>query len=119
MISPTTTKWVFNRTLVLEQIGHDESLMLTIIEVFLVDSPDIRQRLLDTLATGNPDALGAMAHCAKSAVGNFFADVAVQAAMVLENACKAKQTEQLKPLTQALYQALIETEDVLRLELQP
>jgi HPt (histidine-containing phosphotransfer) domain-containing protein len=114
-----TDQMHFNRQLILEQIGGDETLLKAIIEVFLVDSPDLRQKLSVSFQSGAVAELGSVAHCAKSAVGNFFAQAAVDAALQLENACKTNDTAKLEHLTHQLCNALINVEDVLRTELIP
>lgn len=108
---------VFDRKWVLEQIGGDADLLREIIEVFLVDCPEIRQQIEAALRAGELPALHAAAHCAKSAVGNFGAPAAVSAAIALEDAAKKGVTEQLEALTSRLCNALLEVEDSLRQEL--
>lgn len=108
---------VFDRQWVLEQIGGDADLLHEIIDVFLVDCPDIRQQITAALHTGELKSLHAAAHCAKSAVGNFGAPAAVSAAIALEDAAKSGETGQLEALTNSLCNALIEVENALRLEL--
>lgn len=107
---------IFNRQWTLEQIGGDEELLREIAIVFLSDGPDIRQRLLAALRADDRVALHATAHCAKSAVGNFGATTAVQAAVQLEEAAKNGETADFAILTDTLCQALIEVEDALRQE---
>ena len=108
---------VFDRQWVLEQIGGDADLLREIIEVFLVDCPDIRQQIAAAFQAGELKALHAAAHCAKSAVGNFGAPAAISAAIKLEEAAKNSDTAQIEILTNSLCQALIEVENTLRLEL--
>lgn len=117
MDSSPSADLVFDRKWVLEQIGGDADLLHDIIEVFLVDCPDIRQQINAALHAGELKALHAAAHCAKSAVGNFGAPAAVKAAIELEEATKKGETAQLELLTNSLCQALIEVENTLRLEL--
>lgn len=113
----TQTAALFDRSQILEQIGGDTELFHNVIEVFLIDSPDIRQRLTDAQAGGTPEQLRAVAHCAKSAVGNFCVPAAVDAAISLENACKNGETERFETLTRQLCSVLIEVENALRAEL--
>lgn len=113
----TNASRIFDRQWVLEQIGGDESLLHAIIEVFLVDSPAIRQQLTNALQDLDTHKLHAAAHCAKSAVGNFGAQAAVQAAARLEDAAKTGDTSGLDSLTETLCRALISAEDTLRQEI--
>lgn len=108
-----TNSQLINLPQILEQIGGDRDLLREVIGVFLLDSPDIRSRLQAALGT-TPAALREVAHCAKSAVGNFCAAKAVAAAVALEEACKNGQTSGLDNLTASLTAALIEVEDALR-----
>jgi len=112
----TTASSTFDRQWVLEQIGGDENLLHAIIEVFLIDSPSIRQQLANALSAGNAHDLHAAAHCAKSAVGNFGAKAAVLAATHLEDAAKNGDTAGFDNLTEILCLALIKVEDDLRQE---
>lgn len=106
--SPIDRQWV------LEQIGGDEELLRAIAEVFLIDGPDLRQRLLDCLPSEDANALHAVAHCAKSAVGNFGAPAAVNAATQLEDAAKSGDTAALPELTRNLCAELLRVEEALR-----
>lgn len=117
MDSSPSPDLVFDRQWVLEQIGGDAELLHDIIKVFLIDCPDIRQQLGAALRAGELNALHAAAHCAKSAVGNFGALTAVNAAIQLEEAAKKGETGQIDFLTHSLCQALIEVENTLRMEL--
>jgi len=112
----TTASSTFDRQWVLEQIGGDEDLLRAIIEVFLVDSPAIRQQLTDAQHAADAHKLHAAAHCAKSAVGNFGAGAAVLAATRLEDAAKNGDTAAFDNLTETLCLALIKVEDDLRQE---
>lgn len=103
-----------NRQWVLDQIGGDEELLRAIAEIFLIDSPDLRQRLLDSLSSEDAVALRSVAHCAKSAVGNFGAPAAVSAASELEHAAQSGDTAALPDLTQNLCTALLHVEEALR-----
>jgi HPt (histidine-containing phosphotransfer) domain-containing protein len=116
MVSNTSIENVFERQWVLEQIGGDEELLHEIAQVFLADSPEIRQQLREALDSGDLHALHAAAHCAKSAVGNFGAQKAVAAALLLEETAKAGDASQASPLTDSLCFALIEVENALRQE---
>lgn len=109
----------FDRAWVLAQIGGDEELLHEIAAVFLIDSPDLRQKLATDLARNDAQSLHSTAHCAKSAIGNFGAPVAVAAALALENAAKASDTARLPELTAALCTEMLRVEDALRQELQP
>lgn len=113
---PSTPAPWFDRKGVLAQIGGDENLLREIAKVFLIDGPNLRQRLGQALTDNDLSALHATAHCAKSAVGNFGADAAVRAAMALEDATKTGEHTQLVALTDALCATLIEVEDALRPE---
>jgi HPt (histidine-containing phosphotransfer) domain-containing protein len=116
MDSTASTNSVFERQWVLEQIGGDEGLLREIAKVFLIDSPDIRQQLRVAQGAGDLNAVHAAAHCAKSAVGNFGAQAAVNAAMQLEEAAKKGDASNIDPLADKLCLALIEVEDALRQE---
>ena len=113
---PAQSASTIDRQWVLAQIGGDETLLHDIAVVFLVDSPDLRRQLNQALADNNHKTLLGVAHCAKSAVGNFGVPRAVQAALTLEDAAKAGDTPSLAGLTAALCAALIEVEDALRPE---
>lgn len=108
----------FDRAWVLAQIGEDEELLHEIAAVFLIDSPDLRQKLAADLARNDALSLHSTAHCAKSAIGNFGASAAVAAAIELENAAKASDTARLPALTETLCAEMLRVEDALRLELQ-
>lgn len=99
---------------ILEQIGGDKELLREVFRVFLDDSPDIRSRLTAALARKDILQLREVAHCAKSAVGNFCTEKAVAAAIELEEACKNGETAHLEKLTESLGSALIEVEEALR-----
>lgn len=105
-----------NRTWVLEQIGGDEGLLRDIAGVFMIDSPNLRQQLSRHAETGDAGALHSTAHCAKSAVGNFGAPVAIAAAVALEEAAKSGDTADLPALTHQLCQALQQVEEALQRE---
>lgn len=110
----TTSHSPINRLWVLEQIGGDEELLRAIAEVFMIDSPNLRQQLEASLASGDPAAVRSAAHCAKSAVGNFGAPQAVQAATALEEAAKSGDTATLPALTEKLCTELLRVEEALR-----
>lgn len=110
----TTSHSPINRLWVLEQIGGDEELLRAIAEVFMIDSPNLRQQLEASLASGDPAAVRSAAHCAKSAVGNFGAPQAVQAATALEEAAKSGDTATLPAFTEKLCTELLRVEEALR-----
>ncbi|NSL54082.1 Hpt domain-containing protein [Uliginosibacterium aquaticum] len=112
----STTPPPINRHWVLEQIGDDEDLLREIAAVFMLDSPDLRQRLADCLSSGDAAALHATAHCAKSAVGNFGSPLAVAAAVALEEAAQTGDTAALPALTTQLCSALLSVEEALQRE---
>lgn len=116
MSSPSTATHPIDRNWVLEQIGGDENLLREIAAVFLIDSPDLRRQLAACLARQDFIALHGVAHCSKSAVGNFGSPLAVAAAVELEEAAKSGDPARLSALTDKLCAELLRVEDALRRE---
>lgn len=78
----------FDKTWMLAQIGGDLDLLHEVAKIFLQDSNRLKRELAQAFKDGNSKALHAAAHATKSAVGNFGAHQAVDAATRLEKACK-------------------------------
>lgn len=114
MSSQEKNQSVLDIPLILDQIGGDKDLLREVFQVFLGDSPDIRRRLAAAFSKNDITQLREVAHCAKSAVGNFCTEKAVAAAIELEEACKNGQTSNLEKLMTSLDSALIEVENALR-----
>ena len=78
----------FDKSWMLAQIGGDLDLLHEVAKIFLQDSARLKGELAQAFRDGNSKALHAAAHATKSAVGNFGAHQAVDAATRLEKACK-------------------------------
>lgn len=78
----------FDKNWMLAQIGGDEGLLREVAAVFLDDWPRLREELAQALSRQDSSALRLAAHATKSAVGNFGAKDALEAAKALETACR-------------------------------
>ena len=104
----------FDKSWMLAQIGEDEDLLHEVAQVFILDYPRLKEMLSQALSSHDSQALHAAAHATKSAVGNFGATAAVEAAKALEAACKEEAGE----CYAKCYQALLEQVDHLAAELK-
>lgn len=104
----------FDKVWMLAQIGGDEDLLHEVAQVFLLDYPRLKEILSKALSSHDSQALHAAAHATKSAVGNFGATAAVEAAKALEAACK----EEVRAYYAERYQTLLEQVDRLAAELK-
>lgn len=107
----------FDKTWMLEQIGGDLDLLHEVARVFLDDSARLKHDLAQALQTANGKALHAAAHATKSAVGNFGARSAVDAANALEKACKIEDQARYAVLYETLLTEVEHLVEALRAEL--
>jgi HPt (histidine-containing phosphotransfer) domain-containing protein len=75
---------VLDRTALLDYVDHDRELLRKIVGRFLVNGPNLLARVEEAVARGDSQALEFSAHALKGAVGNFFAEGARAAALLLE-----------------------------------
>ena len=104
----------FDKNWMLAQIGGDEALLREVASVFLDDWPRLREELSQALSRLDSWALRLAAHATKSAVGNFGAEAAVEAAISLETACR----EEAQDLYAKHHAALLSEAERLAAELR-
>jgi len=75
---------IFDRELALDQMGGDSQLLDEIAEMFLKDSAEYMQNLLDAAHNGDARDIGRAAHTLKGALGYLGARRAQEAAQILE-----------------------------------
>lgn len=107
----------FDKTWMLAQIGGDLDLLHEVAKIFLEDSNRLKNELRKALAADDSKALHAAAHATKSAVGNFGAHRAVDAATRLEKACKDGDQHNFAEMQTALIAEVDRLVDELQAEL--
>lgn len=69
----------------LDRLGGDEDLLRELCEIFVDECPKLLQRLRQSIADGDPDALMRAAHSLKGELGYLGAKVAAQSSRELED----------------------------------
>lgn len=96
------------------RLGGDMELFREIAVVFLDDIPNQLSRLEAAIADGDAEALRRSAHSIKGAVGNFGAEAARQAALLLEEIGKAGRLEEVEAVYDELKKKVSQLETALR-----
>jgi CheY-like chemotaxis protein/HPt (histidine-containing phosphotransfer) domain-containing protein len=99
---------------VLDRVGGDRRLLAELCEMFHEHRPRWVERIREALAKRNAPALEQTAHTVKGAVGNFAAELAVQAAEQLEHAARAGDFSRASGASGALETELAQLAQALR-----
>ena len=94
------TEEIFNRAELLDRLGGDEGFMSDLLGIFIEDSATKVSRLLDVSDTVDTEELRRLAHSLKGSSTNVSACAMGVAAIGLETALKAGETEHIPELVQ-------------------
>ena len=83
-----TSSELWNPDVALRRMGHDSTLLCTLVDYFLEDSPVLLQQLHDLIHIGDAEESSRLAHNLKGLCANFEARAAINVAADTENACR-------------------------------
>lgn len=96
-----------DRSSILEQLDGSQELLTELVQLFLVEAPQLIEAMRKALQQGDMQGLGRSAHSMKGAAGNFCAHATVSAASQLEDYAKKGDAESAKAALATL-QAIME-----------
>jgi HPt (histidine-containing phosphotransfer) domain-containing protein len=105
--SPTQYDENLDRASILERLDGSQELLTELVQLFLVEAPQLIEAMRKALQQGDMQELGRSAHSMKGAAGNFSAHGTVSAASQLENYAKKGDAESAKA-TLATLEAIVE-----------
>jgi two-component system, sensor histidine kinase and response regulator len=92
----------FNPAALMAGFGGNTKVLREVIDMFLVDGPELVSALQRTLQAGDAPALAASAHTLKGSVGLFVQSGAFETARQVERAARAGELHNLSPLCASL-----------------
>jgi len=98
---------------IVASLGGNEALARQAATAFLQEAPRLLSRIAQALAAGDADAIARAAHTLKSAVGNFPAPTAVEAAHRLEARARSGDLREARADIAALEDALRSVSEAL------
>jgi len=90
---PPMTDTLYDREEALERLGGDESLLATLIDMFLADAPESLEEMDEAWRTADLPRLSRAAHTLKGMLATFSARPAQAAALALEVAARAGESQ--------------------------
>ncbi|MDB6152462.1 MAG: rpfC [Chthoniobacteraceae bacterium] len=111
---PVLARTVVDRAVLLEELGDDQELLESIVEIFLESTPELLVKLREAVAAEDAELLEKTAHCLKDSVAQFGAARALELTQQLESAGNRKAMTQAGSILRALDREMEQVRNAIR-----